>query len=101
MPVRIPEPLRDQDLHRPADQFLARVAEQTLCLRIDNDDDSCGIDDHHTVGRRLEQGPEVRFGGALGRYVADDARNERVASGRDRTQTDLNEEFLTIFPAAP
>ena len=49
------EPLRDQELERPADQLVARVAEQRLGLHVDQLDVRVLADDDDRVRRRVDQ----------------------------------------------
>ena len=71
------EPLGHQDLDRAAEQFPAPVAEQRLGLGVDQPDRSGAVDDHHRVGRRLQQGAERLPG--VGRLAC---RGTRSANGR-------------------
>ena len=51
--------IRDQDLHRLADQLLAPVPEQPLGLRVHQHDPAAGVHAHHRIRCRLHQ-PEQR-----------------------------------------
>src|SRR5690242_19577904 len=46
-------------------QLVARVAEQLLCLRVDENDLSVAADDDHRVGRGFEQAAELRLARSL------------------------------------
>ena len=48
----------DQGLDRLAEQLLASIPEQLLCLRVDQDDLARRVDDDHGIRRRLQQSPE-------------------------------------------
>ena len=47
---------RDEDVDVPAEELVARISEEPLRLRVDEDDLSGFVDDHDRVGRRFEQG---------------------------------------------
>jgi hypothetical protein len=53
-----PDRIRDQHLHRLADQLIPPVAEQPFCLRIDQRNPAVGPDAHHRVRVRLQQPAE-------------------------------------------
>jgi hypothetical protein len=55
--------LRHQQLDRPAKQRIARVAEQSLGLPVDQRDAAVEIDHHHRGRRVLDDQPEVVLGG--------------------------------------
>ena len=54
----IADRIRDQHLHRLADQLVPPVAEQPLGLRVDQRDPPVGVDAYHRVRRRLQQPSE-------------------------------------------
>ena len=59
--VAITKAVGHQRLDLLAEQFLARVSKQFLDLGVDELDRALGVDDHHRVGSRFEQVPELGF----------------------------------------
>ena len=53
--VALSQSPRQQHLHRPADQLLAREPEQLLGPRVDERDRRVLVDDHHCIGRGLHE----------------------------------------------
>jgi len=97
------EPLGDEGLDRLAEQLVAGVAEQGLGLSVDQHDPAAIADDHHRIGRGLEQAPEPGLGGAREpeagqrRYVGvvDRHEAERAVGAVDRPHRDVD-----VDPAA-
>ncbi len=60
--VDVADRVRDEHVHRQADQFVAAVAEQPLGPSVDQHDPAVGVDAHHRVRRHLKQpGEPVMF----------------------------------------
>ena len=59
----IVELIGEQDLHGPADQLLAGVAEETFGLLVDERDAPEAIDDDRCVRGRVQEGPEALLAG--------------------------------------
>jgi hypothetical protein len=57
-----PEPLRDQQLHRLADQFLSLVTKETNGLGVDQHDPALLVNDDHRIGSRLQEVLEEALG---------------------------------------
>ncbi len=98
--VAAAEPVGYEHLDGSPQQVLSGVAEERLGLGVDQLDGAPLVDDHHGVGRRLQQGPEARIGGSA---LADVpyGRGDQQAFGRlQRAQADLDGE-LTPVPAQP
>ena len=55
------KPLGHEDLDRLADEFFARVTEETLGLSVDDLHEPAAIDDYHRVGSRFEEIAELLF----------------------------------------
>jgi hypothetical protein len=98
--VPVAEARGDQDLHRPAEQIGARVAEQLLGLRVDQDHPPLVVDDDHRVGRRLEQVAELRLHLLAVGDVADRGGDQRRLLGLHRREADLGRELAAVLAAA-
>src|SRR5947207_136543 len=57
--VDCPELIGEQDLDRPADQLLARVAEEAFGLLVDERDPPAAVDDDRRVRGEVQQRPEA------------------------------------------
>jgi hypothetical protein len=57
--------LGHEDLDRPPDQLLARIAEQVLGLGVDHRDPTVAVHQHDAVRRRFDQIRGEKGGGAV------------------------------------
>ena len=51
---------RDKDFDGLSNELVAAVAKENFGLRVNDDDFPFGADDHHAIGRRIEQRSDVR-----------------------------------------
>src|SRR5688500_20311311 len=65
MRMRAAKARRQQKLGRFAEQFLARITEELLCLRVDQSDGAIFVDAQHTVGSRFDDQTELFLGRLL------------------------------------
>ena len=86
-----------QHFHRISQQFVARISEQLFCARVDQHDPAALIDNHHGIGRRLQQGAELVFRAFASGDVADGADYHGTVRRLDRTQADFDRELSAIF----
>src|SRR5580658_38805 len=105
--MRFAETRRNQHLERSADQFIAPVAEQTLRLRIHQDDNTARISDDEGVRRRIQDAAESYFARAqrLLRILAccnvpNRTRYQYALRGLYWAQTDLDRECAAV-PTLP
>ncbi len=90
------EPFRDEHLDRSSQQVLPGVSEEGLGLRVDELDRARLVDDHHRVGRRLQQRPETLLGGPALAHVAHRRRDQQALRGLQRAQADLHGELSPV-----
>ena len=64
------------DLDGLSDEFRAGVSKQLLGLSVDQGDFSVVVDDHHGVGRSLQQRTEFVFGFFSHSYISNCARHQ-------------------------
>ena len=86
----------DEHLHLVAQKFLPRVAEELFRLRVDQDDLAVVVDDHHRVGRRLEQAAKFFLGAAAVGDVAHRGADEHALLGSQRAEADLDRELGAV-----
>src|SRR5271169_2913711 len=91
------EPLRQQHLHRVAQQLLALVAEELFRPRVDQHNLASSINNLHGIRRRLQQRSKLVFLRFARAHVTNRA-DHHVAVGRmHRAQADLRGKLSAIF----
>src|SRR5204863_3520820 len=89
-----------QELDGLPKQLVARVAEQSLDLAVDEDDLSDAIDHHHAARRGLHRGAEPRFGALAGGDIDHGGEHEQSLVGFDRVQADLHRHLGAVLADA-
>ena len=94
------EALGDEHLHGLAEELVPAIAEQSLRLRVHQDDPSRALDDDHRVGSRLQEPAELPLDLLAVRDVADDARDDHPVPSLERGEADLGRELAAVLAAA-
>src|SRR5260221_9054017 len=94
------EPLGNELFDGLPEQFLPRVAEQLLGLRIDDFDVPVHTHNHHRVGSSIQKRSELVLHALSVGHVADGARNEQPFRCVDRAETDFDWKLRAIFAQA-
>jgi hypothetical protein len=99
--VPAPKALGYQCLDWLAQEILARVLEEPLRLRVEDDHVAFTVDDDDRVGCRFEEASKPLLDFPTCRGVSDDADDERPRLGLQRAQADFDGELAAIFAAPP
>jgi hypothetical protein len=91
------EALGHQNLDRLSEQFVPRMPEQPLGLRIDEYDAASLVDDDDGVRSGLEQPAELGFRTAPVREVTNRAADEEASVSFQGTQADFNRKLVPAF----
>src|SRR5205814_1536550 len=94
------EALGDEHLHGLAEELVPAIAEQSLRLRVHQDDPSRALDHDHRVGSRLQEPAELPLDLLAVRDVADDARDDHPVPSLERGEADLGRELAAVLAAA-
>src|SRR5258708_32219556 len=92
----VPEPLRDEHLDGLAEEFVAMVAEQLLCLGIDQYDAAVGAHDNHGVRRGVQQTAKEFFGTLAVGDVANYRANQQPARTLHGAEADFDRELRAV-----
>ena len=98
--VSTPEAVGHQCLDWHAQEVLARVLEEPLCLSVDNDDRAFAIDDDDRIWRGFEEASKLRFNFLSCRGVSNDADDQGARLGLQRAQADFDGELAAILAAS-
>jgi hypothetical protein len=89
--------LGDKHLDELPNQIRARMAEELLGLRVDQNDLPLGVHDHHGVGSRFEEAPELGLSLLALRDVADGGCYKRCVRASHWRQADLRGKFGAVL----
>ena len=94
------KPFRHHQLDPLTDELVTRVAKELLRLRVDQQDPTFAIDNHHRVRCGLEEAAELLFRFFPFGDVADGGRHERAVLGFKWAQADLDRKLRTVLAQA-
>ena len=97
--VSTPKALGHQCLDWLAQEVLARVLEEPLCLRVEDDHLAFAIDDDDRVGCGFEETSKPLLDFPPCRGVPDDADDQSTRLGLQRAQADLDGELAAVLAA--